>query len=443
MNSAMLPRMVKVRQNFPNERIADLEHEVRNGVAACVRHRSLPPGAKVAITAGSRGIRHIVDILKYTVEALKHHGCKPYLISAMGSHGGGNKEGQAAVLTSLGITEQTVGAPVIASDETLLIGATSKQAAAAPYAGLCTVEGLQVYVAKEAMEADAVLVVNRIKPHTAFHGEYESGLMKMLAVGLGRAPGADSVHRLGADQMAQAIPSIAAHILSHAPIWGCLAIVENGYDEPALIQGVPAEHIPAEERKLLQIAKGYMPSIPVRDIDLCMIGEMGKNYSGTGVDTNVVGRMKITGVPEPAEPGIRYLAILGLSEPSHGNATGIGLADFTTRRVVKQIDWQATYLNCLTSGFTARAATPIIAQDDKDVLEKAMFALKTEHPEQLRLVILKNTLQLDELWVSESLYEELGNRPGIEAVGAPFPLTFAGDGALELVSHMKGEGGGH
>ena len=426
------PKILMLRQSFPNDRITDLEHEVRLAVEACIQQAPLHPGAKVAITVGSRGIRHITDMLRYTIQVLKSYGYEPYLISAMGSHGGGKRSGQAAILDSLGITEAAMDAPVIASDDTLLLGVTSKNHVAPAYAELCKIEQLQVYVAREAIEADAVLVMNRIKPHTAFHGDYESGLMKMLAVGLGRAPGADSVHRLGANLLADAIPSIAAYILSHAPIWGGLAIVENGYDEPVHIQGMPAPLIPQVEKELLLMAKSLMPAIPITGIDLCLIGEMGKNFSGTGVDTNVIGRMKINGVPEPAEPGIRYLGILGISEPSHGNATGIGLADFTTQRVVEEIDWQATYLNCLTSGFTARAATPIIAKSDIDLVEKAIFALKTEDLQQLRLVILRNTLQLDELWVTESLFEELRDREEITAVGDPFPLEFDSEGSLML-----------
>jgi hypothetical protein len=336
-------------------------------------------------------------------------------------------------LTSLGITESSIHAPVIASSEIVRLGETSKVDTKEAFSELCLIDGLPVYIAKEVFDADAIFVVNRIKPHTAFHGDYESGLMKMLAVGLGRAPGADSVHRLGAARMSAAIPSIASYILSHTPVWGGLGIVENGYDEPAIIRGIPAELIPSEEKALLESAKMFMPAIPLKGIDLCLIGEMGKNFSGTGIDTNVIGRMRIHGIPEPPEPDIQYVGILGLSEASHGNATGIGLADFTTRCVADQIDWEVTYLNCLTSGFTARAAVPIVAQHDKDLLEKALVALKTEDPEQLRLIILKNTLQLDEIWVTLPLLQELVGQPGIEVVEEDCPLTFDLQGKLELL----------
>lgn len=436
MGMAVFPRVIELRQTFPDERVADLEKAVRDGVARCMGEAPLRPGAKVAITAGSRGIRHIADILRYTVRALRSFGCEPFLLSAMGSHGGGKKEGQHAVLKSLGITAETVGAPIIASDETTMIGSTSKRETRAPFADLVGLEGLCVYIAKEAMEADAVFVVNRIKAHTAFQGDYESGLMKMMAVGLGRAPGADSVHRLGAERMALSVPSIAACMLSRAPIWGGLAIVENGYDEPHRVEGIPAGAIPDEERRLLQMAKSLMPKLPVNDIDLCLVREMGKNYSGTGMDTNVIGRMRIHGIPEPTAPNIRYIGVLRLSAASHGNATGIGLADFATRAVADNIDWPATYMNCLTSGFTARAAMPIIARDDRDLLEKAMFALKTDRPERLRLAIVNNTLHLERLWVTLPIFEEIRGRtdvaPNIEPVGEPFPLTFGERGALSL-----------
>jgi hypothetical protein len=427
------PQVAKIRQKFHNSCVTDVASEVIRGVGLCVKHTALPPGSRVAITVGSRGIRHIVDILNYTVQALKDHGYEPFLVSAMGSHGGGKQEGQLAVLASLGITEASIHAPVVASGETIRLGETSKLATKEVFSELCLVEGLPVYMAKEALDADAIFVVNRIKPHTAFHGDYESGLMKMLAVGLGRAPGADSVHRLGAARMSEAIPSIAGYILSHTPVWGGLGIVENGYDEPAIIRGIPSELIPLEEKALLESAKMFMPAIPLKGIDLCLIGEMGKNFSGTGIDTNVIGRMRIHGIPEPVEPGIQYVGILGLSEASHGNATGIGLADFTTRCVADQIDSEVTYLNCLTSGFTARAAIPIIAQHDRDLLEKALVALKTEDPAQLRLVILKNTLQLDELWVTQPLLHELVDQPGIEVIEEACPLTFDQQGRLELL----------
>lgn len=430
--ASRLPKIVKILQSFPAERVNDLQIEIRHGVERCLQHHPLAAGARVAITAGSRGIRHIDDILRYVVQAFLEQGFRPFLVSSMGSHGGGSAEGQQAVLESLGISETTMGVPVSCSNEVTELGKTAADFVDKPYRGLCKIEGLPVCIAKEAMEADTVFIVNRIKPHTAFHGDYESGLLKMIAVGLGRATGANRVHSLGANMLADAIPSIASVVLSSAPILGALAIVENAFDEPAIIRGIPAHLIPFEEKELLLKAKSFMPSLPAMKMDLCLIGEMGKNYSGTGMDTNIIGRMRIHTVPEPSSPSIQYIGVLGLSEPSHGNATGIGLADFTTQAVGERIDWPSTYLNCLTSGFTLRASLPMVFSSDLELLEKAMFALKIINPDELKFIYIKNTLALEEVWVSEALLRELDSGTELKTTGEPFTIPFDNDGKLLL-----------
>lgn len=429
-------RLYKIRQHVPDSRIADLPAAIRGALEQSLKEAALPPGAAIAITAGSRGIRSIDVILRTVVEQLRQKGYRPFLVSAMGSHGGGEAEGQREVLASLGITERSVGAEIRCSSEVVRLGATAGEpvpaASAATSASAAGVAGLPVYMAKEAFEADGILVINRIKPHTAFQGDYESGLLKMLAVGLGRAAGANSVHSLGAKQLASAIPSIARVCLEKAPVIGGIAIVENAEEQTAIMEGIPAGSLFAAEKRLLLEAKRMMPSLPVQRIDLCLVGEMGKNYSGTGMDANIIGRMRIHGVAEPKLPDITYVGVLGLSSASRGNAAGIGLADFTTDAVAGSIDKQATYLNCLTSGFVMRAAVPMSFANDRELVDQAMFALKTPDPRKVRLVYIKNTLHLDEIWVSEPVCEELRDRTDCTVLEGPLALSFDRNGRLLL-----------
>lgn len=427
-------RMYKLKQSFGGNRVTDLSTRLLEALQTCLPSADLGPGARIAITAGSRGIRHIDNMLKILVQALQQKGYRPFLVAAMGSHGGGEAEGQRDVLASLGITPQSVGAPVSCSSEVAQLGFTSDDPLELSIGHTPGLAGLPVYMAKEAYEADGILVVNRIKPHTAFRGDYESGLLKMLSVGLGRATGANIVHSLGADQLALAIPSIARAALERGPVIGGIAIVENGEEEISMIEGIPACELFSREKQILLEAKRMMPALPVERADLCLIGEMGKNYSGTGMDTNIIGRMRIRGVTEPELPDVTCVGVLGLSEASHGNAAGIGLADFTTDAVIKRIDRESTYLNCLTTGFVTRAAMPMAFKNDGELIDKAMFALKIKDPGSFRLVYIKNTLHLDEVWVSEPLYEQLRMKP-LEWLEGPFPLPFDNEGNLLLPKH--------
>ncbi|MCL5046713.1 MAG: nickel-dependent lactate racemase, partial [Actinobacteria bacterium] len=324
---AILPRMVTLRRRFPQPRLEDVAAAVTQGLERLNLGDRVAPGGRVAITAGSRGITNIVTILASAVTFLKALGVEPFIVGAMGSHGGGTAQGQREVLQSLGITPDTVGAPVLTSDEVVALGETAG--------------GHTVYCDKSAAEADGILVVNRVKPHTAFRAPNESGLMKMLTVGLGKHPGASSVHRLGPREIGEAIREMARLVLSAGKVVGGLAIMENSKEETAKIQGLRPEEIEAGEQALLVEAKALLPKLPVEDIDVLIVDEMGKNYSGTGMDTNVIGRWRIQGVPEPDSPRVSRLVVLDLSESSHGNATGIGLADFTTRRLVSKADWHS------------------------------------------------------------------------------------------------------
>jgi hypothetical protein len=256
--------------------------------------------------------------------------------------------------------------------------------------------------------------------------------MKMLAVGVGRARGAEMVHRLGWGAMVEAVESIGAAVLKRLPVIGGLAIVENAREQTALVEGLSSEEIPAGESRLLEVAREYVPALPVEEMDVLVVREMGKNYSGTGMDTNVIGRLRLEGLPEPELPFIHYLAVLDLSEASHGNATGVGLADFVTERLAAKIDWEATYLNCLTSGGPIRAAVPMTLPDDRRVFEAIWKALKPERDVDVKLMVVNNTLHLSRLWVSERLVGELREREGIEVVGESFTLRFDAEGQIVL-----------
>lgn len=412
-------KLFKVRQDFNAPVVEDLAGRVRGEVRRLLGAYQPDYGSHIGITAGSRGVSDAVEVYRATVEALIEEGHEPFLFSAMGSHGRGTAEGQRDLLRSLGVTEEKVGAPVLCSAETMRIGETGDP-----------ISGLPVYVAKEAAEAEVILAVNRIKPHTSYHGPYESGLMKMLAVGMGRADGATMVHRLGWGSMVEAVESIGSAVLERMPILGGLAVVENAREETAHLEGLTADDLPEGETPLLELARSYMPALPVKDLDLCVVREMGKNYSGTGMDTNIVGRLRLQGIPEPTEPYIQYLAVLDLSEASHGNATGVGLADFTTGRLIEKVDREATYLNCLTTGGPVRAAIPMTLPGDEALFEAVWKALKPERPEEVRMAVVENTLHLEDLWVSESLVDELGDE--VEVVGGPSPLEFDSDGRMLL-----------
>lgn len=411
------PNLYEVRQTFdagevedPYRTTYDETGRLISGVAA---------GSSVGITAGSRGIADIAEIYRAAADAIRDSGCEPFLFSSMGSHGGGTAEGQREVLASLGVTEESVGARVVCSGEVQEIGET----VGGTSGGLA---GLPVYVAREAIDADAILAVNRIKPHTSFHGEYESGLLKMLSVGLGRAAGASMVHSLGWENMVGAIRSISEVVLREIPVAGGLAVVQNGYERPAVIEGIPPERLKVREPELLDLAREYLPRLPVDDLDLLVVLEIGKNFSGTGMDPNVIGRLRLEGIPEPEKPRIRCIAVLDLSEASHGNATGVGLADLTTKKLVEKIDRQTTYLNCLTSGGPQRAAIPMTFDSERELLDAARRLLKPDDPTNLRVMMVKNTLDLETVLVSETVAEELRLAPNVSVSEKGVPLLDGG-----------------
>jgi hypothetical protein len=386
--------MVEIEQTFPDEHLDDLKGKIHHELERYLQDTLLPQNAEIAITAGSRGISNIVEILKECVNYLKKIGHRPFLVPAMGSHGGATAEGQIEVLMHLGITEETVGAEIRSSMDVKFLGHTPK--------------GQPVYMDKNAYHADGILVVNRVKAHTAFRGNVESGISKMVTIGLGKIKGATFVHSDGALKMADNIEDVSIYALQNSPILMGLAIIENGFDETADIVGVSKEEWLSKEAELLHYSKSMMPSLPVNNIDILIVEEMGKCFSGTGMDPNIIGRWRIDGVPEPENPNVGKLAILDLAHQSFGNAQGIGLADFTTQALVDKMDRNSTYTNALTATYLRRAMIPMIYDTEKETVETAIRSLGPKiDKESIKIVQIPNTLHLGRIFVSLSVLDEL------------------------------------
>lgn len=415
---AKLPKMVRIKQTFARPRVDDASAVATAELAKLSLGDRIKPGQTVGITVGSRGIQNILTILKAAIGYVRSLGAQPILLAAMGSHGGGTEAGQLTVLAGLGITEEAMGAPIVPCAINEIIGHTR--------------EGIPAYILKSALEVDGILVINRVKTHTSFKGKVESGLIKKLVVGLGGPLGAQQFHGFGSAELPRLLVEIGEVLLAKLPILGGLAIIENAYEETALIRAVSPAGMIDEESDLLAYSKSLMPALPADNLDLLIIEEMGKNYSGTGIDTNIIGRARIQGVPEPEKPFIKRIAVLDLSHESHGNATGIGLADFVTKKLVDKMDRHSTYLNCLTSTFVVRAAIPMYFDTEEKLLDAALYSLSGIPAEKLRIVIIPNTLFLTECLVSEALIPELAARPGIEICGEPEEFTFDGEGNLRL-----------
>jgi hypothetical protein len=393
-------------------------------IAACVRAELQPlldrvaRHDRVAITAGSRGIANIAAILRACGDVIREVGGDPFIMPAMGSHGGATADGQRDVLAGYGITRETVGMPVISSMDVVEIG---------------HVDDMPIFMSTTALEADHVLLVNRVKPHTDFRGHVESGLAKICAIGLGKQRGAQTIHSYGTRGLAELMPRAARFMIDKtAKILGGLAILENAYDRTASVHFVDADGIGADAEEALQRhAKGLMGALPFDGLDVLIVDEMGKDVSGTGMDTNVIGRMFIPGVPEEPRPRITAVIVLDLTEESHGNAIGIGLADFTTERVVSKVDWQATYMNGYTSGIGGllRNRVPNVLPSDRAAIATAIRMCGQPDHSKLRLARIKNTLLAASVEFSPSLLEEAG-RAHVEVTGPPRAMQFDASGRL-------------
>ncbi|QYJ16026.1 hypothetical protein Rxycam_01856 [Rubrobacter xylanophilus DSM 9941] len=420
------PKVARIRQSFPRPRVGDVEAAVREECRRPEIRSRLRPGMRVAITAGSRGISDIPAILRALVRVVREAGASPFVVPAMGSHGGATAEGQVEVLRSLGVTEEAVGAPVRSSMETVEIGRTPS--------------GVPVYMDRLASEADGVILVGRIKPHTDFHAEIESGLLKMAAIGLGKHRGALTLHALGVEGIRDHMVEAGRLVFGSGKVLFGVGLVENAYEETAILEAVPPEEILPRERRLLEEARRLAPALPVEEMDVLFVDELGKNYSGTGMDTNVIGRFRIPGVEEPKSPRAKYVIVSDLSEASHGNALGVGLADFTTRRLFEKIDFRATNENVLTSTFVERGKIPMVMGSDREALESAMRCNWGVPPEETRFVRIPNTLHLRELYLSENLLDEALASGRVEVVEGPRDMDFDEDGYLVPFGVSPGTG---
>lgn len=404
-----VPPVVRVRQRFPREAIADVEGEVRAQFDAAGLANRLRPGARVAVTAGSRGIADIVRVIRAVCAAIRDAGAEPFVVAAMGSHGGATAEGQRAVLAGYGIREDTVGAPIVSDMAVVELGRIAT--------------GAVVHQDRHAHEADAIVVVGRVKAHTAFRGEIESGLCKMLAVGLGKQPGAESIHAHG---LRESIPQAAALAIQRSNVVLGLALVENAYHQLHTVRAVPPERFHETDRELLRLSNALLPRVPFDRLDVLVVGWLGKNVSGSGMDYNVVGMWRRIGGER--RPDFRRIVALNITPESEGNGLGIGIADFTTRRLVDQLDLRKTYMNALTANAPQTVKIPIVLASDREAIEVALKSAEPDGP--ARLAVIRSTLDLSELWVSEALLDEVAASPTLELLGPPGVLPFDHEGNL-------------
>jgi hypothetical protein len=424
--SAPLPsKLLQVRQRFDAPRVADVAASTRDALLKSGMLARVRPGARVAVGAGSRGIANLPAIVKATVDTLRAAGANPFVMPAMGSHGGATVEGQIALLAELGVTPERVGAEIQGTMEVRPIGTLP--------------DGPTLYQDVLSSAADHVLLVSRIKPHTDFRGELESGPSKMSVIGLGRQRGALAMHSYGGAGFQRWLAAAARMYEAKTNLLGAVGIVENACEETAEIVGLTAAEIGTEkEKELLRRARARMASLPFAAIDVLVIGEIGKNISGTGMDTNIVNRIMIPRQPESNGVDIAAIAVLDLTEQTEGNASGIGLANVTTQRVADKTDWLATYTNAFTSGVFGmfRAALPITMPDDRRALQVAVHGCGRPL-EAARWVFIENTLKLDQVWVSETLRQQVDEHPRLEVVNQ-VPLAFDAGGTLTSPWHCEG-----
>ncbi|MBF7084068.1 DUF2088 domain-containing protein [Desulfallas sp. Bu1-1] len=372
-------------------------------------------GQKIGLLVGSRGICNLALIVTTVAKYFQTMGAKVYLIPAMGSHGGATSQGQRQLLEHYGVTEAATGAEFVSSMETVC---------------LREVDGFPVYAAKDALAMDGLVAINRIKPHTDYHARHESGLVKILAIGLGKHKGAETIHRYGMRGLTELIPLAARVIWEELPLLGGIAIVENKLDQTALVEVVPRDAYFARDAELLSMARAMMPRLPVADLDVLVVREMGKNISGVGIDPNVSGRFRIAEYGE--QTGLaRRLVVLDLTTASGGNALGMGIADVITDRLYQKIDFKKTYINTITSTFLQRAFMPIVAPDDRTAIKIAIDTCgRYVEPEQARMAVIKNTLELKELYITQALRSELP--AGYDVAAGPLTDVFDPDGNLLL-----------
>ncbi|MGO4545530.1 lactate racemase domain-containing protein [Paenibacillus sp. 2TAB23] len=410
-----IPKLVKIRQSFDDTILADPIGELTVRLRTADSMNGIAAGQKVAVAVGSRGISRIDELTKTVIDELKRIGAEPFIVPCMGSHGGATAEGQTEVLAHLGIDEERMGCPVRSSMEVVELDRLPN--------------GLPIYCDRiAATESDAIIVINRIKPHTAFRGTVESGMLKMISIGLGKQKGAEACHQLGFKYMAENVPAMARVMIEKLPIRFGVAIVENAYDQICRIEVLGTDTMEEREKELLVEAKSRLPQIFFTDLDVLVIDYIGKNISGDGADPNITGRY-----PTPyahGGPEVNKMVVLDLTPESQGNANGVGTADFTTSRLVSKTDWPATYANGLTSTVCAPTKQATTLENDRDAIKAAIKTCNILDYSTCKLVRIRDTLHLGTIEISESLLEEARSNPRIEILEGPYEWKFDEEGYL-------------
>ncbi|MFB6113236.1 MAG: lactate racemase domain-containing protein [Halodesulfurarchaeum sp.] len=410
---ADFPEFAPVEVTYDQPQIDDIEAVTTAELEDFSPLASLEEGAEIGLTAGSRGIHDMPAILQAAVEYLTDEGFEPFVFPAMGSHGGATAEGQRELLESLGITEETMGCEIRSSMDVMSVGEAG--------------DGRPVFAATDAIEADAVILANRVKLHTDFAGDIESGLTKMSVIGLGKQRGAEAMHKGAlANSFEESIRERASVLFEETPIVGGIAMIENAEDRAAHIEAVPVEEIFDREPALLERSEEYLPMIPTEDLDVLVVDEIGKNVSGTGMDTNVIGRIDMLGEAEPETPDYTRIYVRSITEESHGNGIGMGLADFVHQRVVEQVDLNDVYVNVLTAGEPARSHIPLIAPTDAVAMQLLAGCTGVKDPADLRIARIQNTMEVDRVLVSEPVAADLESDENV-SVGELAPLEFDGE----------------
>ncbi|MDP9579788.1 UNVERIFIED_ORG: hypothetical protein J2X74_005662 [Bacillus sp. 1751] len=409
-----LPKMIKVKQYFDDAKLDDFELALKEKLYQDAIKQKVVPGMEIAIAVGSRGLDRLVDITSIIVESLKDLGAIPFIVPSMGSHGGATAEGQREVLAHLGVTEESVKAEIRSSMEVVQIGELQN--------------GLPVYIDRYALKADGIVVINRVKPHTAFRGPVESGIMKMISIGLGKQKGAEACHQLGFKYMAENVPAMAKMIMEKTPILFGVATIENAFDKVARVEVIAAEEIGEKEPDLQSLAKQLLPKLFFEQLDVLVINEIGKNISGDGMDPNITGRY-----PTPyahGGPDVNKMVVLDLTPQTEGNANGVGTADFTTQRLVDKMNLEVTYANGLTSTVCAPTKIATTLPNDREAIKAAIKTSNILDFSKVKMVRIKNTLEISEIEVSEALLEHVKKHPKMEEYSNLYDLKFNENGNL-------------
>jgi hypothetical protein len=414
-----LPRMVRVSQKFQAREL----HDISASLVAELRRpdiaNRIKKGLRIAVAVGSRGMSEVSQIVQTVIKEIRRCGADPFIVPAMGSHGGATSEGQKKILASLRITESLMGCPIISSMEVVRLGVIDN--------------GLPVLLDKAASEADGIIVINRIKAHSAFSGPIESGMAKMIAIGLGKQKGADACHALGFQYMAESVIKMAEISLSKAPFLFGIGTIENAYDRVAKIVAVPAEAIIGIEQALLLESKANMPRLLLQPVDVLLVDQLGKEFSGSGMDPHITGRAST--IHFKAGPQPNKLVVLDITGHSGGNATGIGMADFTTRRLFSEIDFESTYANVITSTAPQAARIPLIMDSDSLAIQAAVKTCNVLNLNEIRMVRIPNTLNIQEIYISECMLKEAELLPDISIIGEPLDFAFDGKGNLNDIGN--------